>query len=300
LRARAALRKLIEETFGSKPARVHRESEGLTNIVFSVEHNAGNFIVRLNPKPEKFKAFQKEAWVTAQARKAGVPVPKILKVGREPMPYMILRKTQGQAATSSPDRLRILHQLGEYGALINSIRTHGFGESFDWAEDGNSQPRDWLEFVYGELHLDHRLKVLRVHKMLGKEQLAKVQSVLDRACRKGRTCALNHGDLRLKNVIVDARDRVVAILDWEHCISSLAPEWELSLALHDLTIDEKHKFLDGYGVRLRDLRAMAPAMKALNIINYVAEIERLATRGKTKELDFFRLRLKGVLDLYSI
>ena len=136
--------------------------------------------------------------------------------------------------------------------------------------------------------------------MLDRAQLAKVQNVLDRACRKGRTSALNHGDLRLKNVIVDAKARIVAILDWEHCISSLAPEWELSLALHDLTIDEKHKFLDGYGVRPKDLQAMAPAMKALNIINYVGEIERLASNKETKELEFFRIRLKGVLDLYSL
>ena len=299
MRARP-LRKLVAETFGSKPARVHRESAGFTNIVFSVEHDAGSFIVRLNPKPGKVNAFQKEAWATARARTAGVPVPEILNDRQEPMPHMIMRKTHGHAADSSPDRLRILHQLGEYGALINSIRTHGFGESFDWTENGNSQPRDWLEFLYGELHLDHRLKVLRVQKMLGREQLAKVQSVLDSACRQGRTSALNHGDLRLKNVIVDAKGRIVVILDWEHCISSLAPEWELSLALHDLTIDEKHQFLDGYGVRPKDLPAMAPGMKALNIINYVAKIERLANSRNIKELEFFRIRLKGVLDLYSL
>lgn len=58
----------------------------------------------------------------------------------------------------------------------------------------------------------------------------------------------NHGDLRMKNVLVDQDGGICAILDWEKCMSIVAPHWELALALHDLSIDEKQAFLAGYGL----------------------------------------------------
>jgi hygromycin-B 4-O-kinase len=48
-------------------------------------------------------------------------------------------------------------------------------------------------------------------------------------------------------VLVDDKAKIVCILDWEHCTSNLAPEWEMSLTLHDLTMDEKQEFVAGYG-----------------------------------------------------
>jgi hygromycin-B 4-O-kinase len=98
---------------------------------------------------------------------------------------------------------------------------------------------------------------------------------------------------------VNTAGEICVILDWEDCISSLAPEWELSLALHDLSIDEKQEFLRGYGMRPKEVSAIAPAIKAINIINYAAEVERLSAKKNKTELESCRVRLSGVLDLYS-
>ena len=46
------------------------------------------------------------------------------------------------------------------------------------------------------------------------------------------------------------------------------------------------------------LRAIAPSLRALNIINYAPAIEQ-AARDSAK-LDGFRLRLSGALDLYAL
>jgi aminoglycoside phosphotransferase (APT) family kinase protein len=109
---------------------------------------------------------------------------------------------------------------------------------------------------------------------------------------------MNQGDLRLKNVLVDANGRISAILDWENCTSNLAPEWDLSIALHDLSIDEKEAFLRGYGLSPRALSAIAPAIKAFNVLNYVPEIDRLVEEADG-QLAHYRNRLRGDLDLYS-
>ena len=40
-------------------------------------------------------------------------------------------------------------------------------------------------------------------------------------------------------------------------------------------------------------------MKALNLINYAPEVERLAESNDPARLEQYRLRLSGALDLYS-
>jgi hygromycin-B 4-O-kinase len=110
---------------------------------------------------------------------------------------------------------------------------------------------------------------------------------------------LNHGDLRLKNVLVDKQGKITAIVDWEHCVSNIV-EWDFSIALHDLSIDERQQFLMGYGVTETRFTALAPLIKALNIANYAPVVVHLSTRERTLKLKQLRLRLKGYLDLYSV
>jgi len=72
--------------------------------------------------------------------------------------------------------------------------------------------------------------------------------------------------LRLKNVILDEKRRITAIIDWEECMSQIAPYWELSIALHDLTMDEKQSFLDGYGLDLKEFIRIDPGDQGLESV----------------------------------
>jgi hygromycin-B 4-O-kinase len=83
----AIVRRIIAHHFGSKPRRIDRQTGGLSNLVFAVEHDAGELIVRLNPHQAKLNPFLKEQWAAARAREAGVPVAEILEVGNDPLPY---------------------------------------------------------------------------------------------------------------------------------------------------------------------------------------------------------------------
>ena len=47
--------------------------------------------------------------------------------------------------------------------------------------------------------------------------------------------------------MVDDDGEIAAIIDWEECLSTIAPQFELAISPHDLSIDEKHLFIDGYG-----------------------------------------------------
>ena len=134
--------------------------------------------------------------------------------------------------------------------------------------------------------------------MLPPSALRRLRTLLDAIGRKRRKPSLNHGDMRLKNVIVDDAGTITAIIDWEECCSQIAPYWDIALALHDLSIDAKQAFLEGYGLAPREVIAMAPSLHALNIINYAPAIARAS--GNKSQLEQFRLRLSGALDLHAL
>src|SRR5262249_2156799 len=161
-----------------------------------------------------------------------------------------------------------------FTALIHSVRTTGFGQTFDWSGNQLSKNATWKDYLHGELNVLSRLEILRRHRMLTRPQLKKVQVLLHATQGWIKRPHLNHGDMRLKNVLVDKAGKISAIIDWEHCVSSIAPHWDLSVALHDLSIDAKEEFLAGYGLSSREFRNIAPVIKALNVINYAPYVER--------------------------
>jgi len=294
--------RIVEHHFGSKPKRIIHQSAGLSNLVFSVPHSTGDLIVRLSPDQTRLNSYLKEQWAIARAREAGVPTPEVLEVGNHvvPIPYMISRKSQGLQASLHPERAKIIHQMGEFAAVINSLETTGFGSTFEWSHNQLSHNATWSEFLYNELKLEDRLALFESTGIFAAAQLKRIRSILEGAAGKNRKPALNHGDIRLKNVLVNDDGKVIAVLDWENCTSNLAPEWELSLALHDLSIDEKQQFLEGYGLDAARMEETAAVVKALNVVNYAPEVERMMKAKDAAQLDYYRIRLNGVLDLYSL
>ena len=298
---RQLAKNIIETHFGKPPSRIVYKRSGKTNFVFVVNHVEGQFVVRLTPEKERIEAFRKELWASKKVREAGVPSPEVLFVGNDTgsEPYMITRRVTGSEATDHSKRGHIVHEMGRYAQIINSIPTENFGGNFDWNTDAPKK-RTWSEYIDEELEFDRKLKLLGDQKILSKQDVLKLRQIIDDTRTTHINPSLNHGDLRLKNIIVDEDGEIAAIVDWDECISTIAPQWELSIALHDLSIDEKHLFLDGYGVSAEDMTKMAPLIKAFNIINYSAAIERAIETKDHKTLAEIKLRMSSALDLYSL
>jgi aminoglycoside phosphotransferase (APT) family kinase protein len=301
LRGLDMARTIIERHIGGAPQRLAQQPGGLRNLVYAAKHREGDFIVRISFEPERIAAYQKELLATIRARAEGIPAPEVLHVGEMPgsFPYSVQRRARGRTAIYHPDRWRIVREMGRYAALINSIPTLGFGYTFHWRTSGQVG-LTWKEFLETELKLDARLEALSRYRIMTVARLERLRAILQAAALASDVPALNHGDLRLKNVLVDHTGTITAIVDWEDCASLLAPHWEWSVALHDLTIDEKQWFLEGYGASESRVAELAPVIKALNIINYVPMIERLVAEQGGEPLGWIRTRLSGALDLYSL
>lgn len=296
-------RDVVRHHFGKAARRVVHRTGGLTNFVFAVSHAEGKFVVRISPDPARIDSFIKEQWAQKAAREAGVPVPEILEVGLEEIgfPYMISTTVEGTGAVHHPKRFEIVREMGRYAAVINSIRTTGFGGTFDWSENQLSKNRTFREYLEKEFCYEQKIEVLKKQRMVDAALQRKLRATMKAAARTVRSRpVLCHGDLRLKNLIVDADGKINAILDWEKSTSNVGPHWELSFTLHDLGIDAKQHFIEGYGIQNRKLSDAMPLIKAFNILSYAPEVDGAAEKKDKLALERIRLRMAGAFDLYSL
>jgi len=294
---------ILERHFKTKPTNLRRIHGGLVNEVFEARIKREELVLRISQAPGKLQVFMKEQWAVAVALKKNIPAPEILEVSSDVtgLSYMISRKVAGHSAVVlGSKRLEVLRELGEYTSRINKIQTQDFGHIFDWSSNKLSRQRTWQAYLDNELKVDERLATFRRSGLLNHDQLKKLQGEIESMRNWSIRPTLSHGDIRLKNVMVGATGKIIAILDWENCTSNVAPYWELSLALHDLTMDEKQNFLDGYGLDLKAYMQIAPAIKALNILNYARSVRHALKRQDKKRLLGFRARLSGAFDLYSL
>jgi len=294
---------IFQRHFGRTPKLLKPIHGGLANHVFQMRLGGEELVLRISEKPAKLQVFMKEQWAVAAARRKGIPTPEILEVCNDVggLPYMISRKVVGfPADLLGQHRAAVLHELGQYTARINAIKTHDFGHIFDWSPNRLSRNRTWKEYLDHELKLDERVEIFQQSRILEPGNLKKLRRQLEQMKQWTETPTLNHGDIRLKNVILDEKQKITAILDWENCTSHIPPYWELSIALHDLTMDEKQCFLEGYGLNLKQYMKISPAIKALNILNYARVIRHGLERKDHKRLLNLRARLNGTFDLYSL
>lgn len=293
--------RVLKHLLGKAPRRVTPLAGGLSNFVFEAAGPGGPLVIRLSADPAKIKGYLKEQWAMARAREQGVPVPEVLEIGTAPIPfpYMVSRKVEGTEATHHPERFRVLHEMGRLARLIHAVPTSGFGNTFDWSGNQLSRSESWADYLRREYQGEDRLALLERLDMLPARGLKALRATWREVLRWEPEPALNHGDLRLKNVVVGRDATVAAVLDWEFCTSHPAPYWDLSIALHDLSVDAKEVFLDGYGMTPRELLEAAPVLRLFNLLNYTAAAERAERERDRKTLDRLRARLHGALDLHA-
>jgi hygromycin-B 4-O-kinase len=282
------------------PSEITQIHGGKANFVFDVKLNKDEFIVRISDNPSKLKSYLKEQWAVTKVREKNVPAPEILEVGNDavPFPYMIVRKAQGLAAELHPKRPRIVREMAEYMKIIHSIPTTGYGEVFEWSSNQLSRNATWKEFLTKEINVPNRLEIIEKTAMMQPRELKLLKRTLKEMEKWEDTPVLNHGDMRLKNVLVTKEGVISCILDWEMSCSHIPPYWDMSIALHDLALDERQIFIEGYGSTLPEYIKMANYIRAINIVNYAHFIEKAYIANDEKELNNFRARLHGALDLF--
>ncbi|MBC7904312.1 MAG: aminoglycoside phosphotransferase family protein [Gemmatimonadaceae bacterium] len=295
-------KKIARHHFGRSKAVIEYKPAGKTNFVFQVKNNEGKYIIRIGKGLDKLNDWKKEQWAMERAAEKNIPVPKILEIGHKVVsaPYMIQQSINGHEASDHPERLNVLEKLGAFARLIHTIPTNSFGSVFDWSEKGLPKKRTWKSYLENELKIGSRLRFLEKHEFLSPGKLAHMRKLCEKIKKWKIAPSLNHCDLRLKNVLTNNAGDILAIIDWENASSNIAPYWDLSIALHDLNIDAKQKFLEGYGLDTEEFEKMSYALTVFNLLNYIPTLQRMMERQDMASLNLYKLRLNGSLDLFSL
>lgn len=243
--------------------------KGFVNQVCVVETDSRNVVVRMNDTAA-YSSYVKEKWCIEQAAAVGIPGPEVLSVGiADGMAYMIQTFVEGHNGLDStlpkPD---VWGQLGEYVKLVQSIQVKGYGENLIDPIHGvfQSPPHagsdgSWLGFVqYNINSLTEHDRLIELG-VITRTESKRVRKLFESLKKETFRFGLNHGDISLKNTIVNQAGQVI-LLDWGSAEVSVVPHGDIIEIMKCQIVgggpsrEEFEAFLHGYGVSETDVADM--------------------------------------------
>jgi Ser/Thr protein kinase RdoA (MazF antagonist) len=292
---------IFSEVFAEKPLTISPIiAKGFVNQVFRVETNKAKFILRINA-PNSLDEYEKELWATDQAIEKNIPVPKIVNIGiYDDHAYSIQEYIKGvEGRELLTDKTFIWKKLGEYAGRIHSIKVGGFGLRLSDLTKGNSQ-ESWLKYLnynIGSLNENDELLKLNV---LTKAQSNRARKLFENLRSQKFNFGLNHGDLSLKNTIIDEFG-TIHLIDWGSSEASIVPNHEL-IQLLKMQIEENDPdkaelkaFLEGYGIDGEGYQKMVPDLESLLLLRAFDKL-RWAIDWKIAELENYVFHAQQVVE----
>jgi aminoglycoside phosphotransferase (APT) family kinase protein len=293
---------LCAYALGEAPASVQPiAGQGLVNAAFDVQTRRGRFVFRVQFDSDHDGEFRKEAWCMERAREAGVPGPEVVAIARHAghtfavhtwMPGVVGTLYRG-------DLSAVWCEMGRQARLFHQVRALGFGEHLGGAVGAAPDTSlagwayAWEEFIFNPpLLVDRRILTAPAF-----EAARKCVAGIGLWAGEPYLC---HGDLALRNVLVDA-DGNVCLLDWGTATGHLAPQRDLA-EVHAWSLDpdppEVHDFSAGYGLAAREVAEQREALHALQLWRMLSSARWLlgdVRRQESGVLDFVRAKLSALL-----
>lgn len=277
--------------------------KGSVNNVFLVETELSKLIVRTNGANSLDK-YEKEKWAAERANEKQIPTPPILKTGVfENQAFSVQKYVEGiEGVSFTFNREFIWKKLGEYARRIHEIEVGGFGLSFRDMTTGDSR-QGWLEYLeYNIASLNERDELLSLG-VISKPHSKFFRKLFAGLKQRNFRFGLNHGDLSLKNTIVDGSG-TIHLIDWGSAEASIVPHHDLiELLKMNLLENNPHSaeysaFLKGYGFSGDDYAQIAADLKALSVLRAFDKL-RWALDRKIPELpDYVSEARKTVEEYY--
>ena len=255
--------------------------KGNVNKVFIAEAVNRKVVLRMNDRGKALDEFTKEAWCIEQAAAKGIPVPSVLGLGQcEGNAYIIESYIAGDDGIQNHTlKLRTFRELGKYARLIHSIPVQGFGSRLSELTQGDAQ-ESWRRYLEYNIENLTENDPLIERKILTRLQSRLIRDIFTDLRRHEFTVGLIHGDISLRNVIVDKAGRV-HLLDWGSAESGIVPHYDLveMLMMNMMSGDpadaQIRAFLDGYGISQAQFKQMTPELESLLVLrtlNYLRSV----------------------------
>lgn len=253
---------------------------GIVNHVYTARTGRTAIILRMTANVRGYQEYLKERLCIEQAAAKGVAVPTVLAVGQwQTIAYMVQSLVPGENGQDAPaQKTWIWRRLGEFARLIHSIEVHGYGENLLDPSTGAFQAPihdnfdgSWpgfLQYNSDSLTEDDQLLTRGV---ITREQSTQIKGLLAELMAHRFEFGLVHGDLSLKNTIVDPDGRI-SLLDWGSAEVNVVPHREIAQLQRAHAEDgspdanELQAFLAGYGLTEAGMRRMQPELDALRLV----------------------------------
>lgn len=294
---------IISDEFKEIPLKIlPLTGKGFVNLVFQVETESSKFIFRTNDL-DSLDEYEKEKWAAAQAIGKHIQTPQILKTGVfNNQAYSIQKYVEGvEGRNFSADKKFIWKQLGEYARQIHDIKINGFGLKLRDMTQGDSQTL-WMKYLdYNIESLNENDELLKLD-VLTKTQSRAVKRIFENLKSREFRFGLNHGDLSLKNTIVD-NYRSIHLIDWGSAEASIVPHHDLiellKVQLQENEPDEANfaAFIEGCGIGEDEYEEMLPDLKSLSLLRAFDKL-RWALDWKIKELEDYVSLAKTTVEKY--
>ncbi|MGZ4030953.1 MAG: phosphotransferase, partial [Tumebacillaceae bacterium] len=237
---------LIEEQFPQlAPVRAHALGEGFDNTVYLVNEE---YVFRFPRKTISVELLMNEREIlTALVPLLPLPIPEPVFLGKEssdfPWPFLGYRVVQG----NTPTRINTENSEQVATALAEFLRTlHRF--PVQKAEE-LGVPFD----KYNRTNLPERKKTLlsKLEEVASYGLFDDVQAIYQfvesmQTCERQVAPTLVHGDLHIRNLLVDEDDLVSGIIDWGD-VHIGDPAIDLSIAYSFVTPEGRRHFYEVYG-----------------------------------------------------
>ncbi len=253
---------------------------GSVNQIFVVQTASAPFIMRMNDDTRALQDYSKERWCMAQATVQGIPGPQVLALGqRENFAYMLQTFVTGtHGADNTLDPLPIWRALGRYARRIHAISVLGYGEQLVDPSQGEfmAPPHPgfdgtWPSFItYNVESLNAHDPLLALGVFIS-DQRPIIRNSFSSLHEENFVFGLNHGDLSLKNTLVDGTGEV-KLLDWGSAEVHITPHWEIiqmldaQTAMNTPNDTSLRAFLDGYGLAPAEFARLQPVLSILRLL----------------------------------
>ncbi len=268
--------------------------KGITNRVYVI-HTVDDqkYVVRFN-ESGRLDEFKKELWASDKTRTLGVTTPKIIAVGtHENNAYSIQEYIEGIHGADYDSATKVWHDLGANARIIHSISTSGFGDRID--EQGNFQS-SWNDYLNYNISSITETDFLVQDGILTSDQSVAIKNLFEQLQNNTFSFGLAHGDLSLKNSLIDDKDRTW-LIDWGSAHSHIIPHYDFVEILQSSiqsSSAEFVSFLTGYGYAIEDFSRISKEVYSLMLLRAVDKV-RWAKERKPELLEAKINTLKKVL-----
>lgn len=272
---------------------VKKFKKGLINESYEVKINNKALVLRIYPRD--FWKVKKEKYLYNLIRKkTDVPVPKIIKTGRN---YLLMSKIKGKELQIK-DRA-LIKKAGELLAKIHSIKFHYYG----WIISNEIKPKfkNWLDFINYDTNLKFRKIPKKYIKLKNKIKniIEKNKSLLNILNIKSKPCLL-HKDYHSSHIIV-AKHKIEGIIDLEWAMSG-HNEFDIVKSLlwiFDKKPELEKIFLEGYKKYGRISREFNKRRGLYKILHSLSSLS-FSYECKNKKWCIYNLKkLKGAINEYN-